>query len=446
MQEFERFTDPGQMQSIFQQHLPEFKHGYLLINDCQLLWSRYRAFLKPRARGKSFLCTCYQLALTDTRSQEQAEQLLYAKAWLEGRSREAFHSAAATPLVSPRFGRPLVHVPELDLIVWAFPNDPELPHLPEVIEPPRVIHHLPYQVLPAGFNSPQDITGVEVEVIHYYPEERCTTRYQLEGGASGRPQKLTLFGKTFKDKAEGQEIYRRMVHFWRQSLAEQDRGLFPQPLEYNEVIKTIWQASQPGVSLVNLINRTNYQSLMEMVAKQLASLHQSDLSSPIRKTLDDHLAEIRDKTEKLSYAFPTFKEPLQALVQDLEANAPVLTSTPERLIHGDFHIQQLLLSEGGLVFFDFDEFARGDPMQDLANFMVDLHFRNYEPGLVKLMVTALGEAYQAQADDAWSRERLNWYLRLQFITKAYRLYRQQKPDLSQAIQHLISLAQHDSCF
>lgn len=441
MQEFELFTDPARMRLIFQQHLPEFDRGDWLINDCQLLWSRYKTYLKARSRGKSFLCACYQLSITDSRSQEQGQQLLYAKACLEGRSREEFRRAAVPSLTLPRFGRPLVHLPELDLVVWAFPNDPQLLHLVEVIEPQRVIRHLPYHRLPAGFNTPKNLGRVEVEVIHYYPEQRCTTRYRLQAKISS--QALHLFGKTFKAD-EGREIYRRMEYLWQKSLAEQDGFIVAQPLGYDDKIKTIWQASQPGTPLISLINRTNYQALLEAVAHGLVSLHQSDLVSPARKTLNDHLIEIRAKIDKLGHACPMFREPLGTLLRDLEESAPALVVTPERLIYGDFHLRQLLASEGRIVFFDFDEFALGDPMQDLANFIVDLHFHHFEPDMVKQMATTLVEAYRIRTSGDWSLDRLRWHLRLQFMTKAYRFYRQQKPDLEQVVQRIMTLAQPEA--
>lgn len=441
MQEFELFTDPARMRLIFQQHLPGFDRGDWLINDCQLLWSRYKTYLKARSRSKSFLCACYQLSITDPHSQEQDRQILYAKACLEGRSQEEFQRATALSLALPRFGRPLVHLPELDLVVWAFPNDPQLLHLAEVIQPQRVIRHLPYHCLPAGFNTPKNLGRIEVEVIHYYPEQRCTTRYQLQAKESG--QALCLFGKTFRAD-EGREIYRRMAYLWQKSLAEPDGFIVAQPLEYNDKIKTIWQANQPGTPLIRLINRTNYQPLLKAVAQGLVSLHQSELASPVKKTFNDHLTEVRAKIDKLGLACPMFIEPLGVLLRDLEKSAPDLALTPERLIYGDFHLRQLSASGDRIVFFDFDEFALGDPMQDLANFMVDLHFHHFESDLVKRMATTLAEAYRVRANGDWSPDRLCWHLRLQFITRAYRFYRQQKPNLEQAVQRIMTLTQPEA--
>ena len=45
-----------------------------------------------------------------------------------------------------------------------------------------------------------------------------------------------------------------------------------------------------------------------------------------------------------------------------------------RLIHGDFHIQQLLLlDDKRIALFDFDELAIANPLLDVANFCADLY-------------------------------------------------------------------------
>jgi hypothetical protein len=440
MKEFKKFTDTVHMAWVFQEQLPEFSGGNLAITHCQILHTRYRAYVKEKHRAQSFLTACYRLEVAERSTQRHGEQVLFVKACLDNRSQAEFDKAGALPLAAPRFGRPLVHLPALDAVVWAFPNDPELPHLPEVMDPQRMTHYLPYHRLPAGFNTPQDIAAVEVEVVHYYPEERCTTRYTLHRGAPARPQTLTLFGKTFKD-CVGEEIYRRLEYLWRQSQAEPTGFVVAQPLAYDETVHTIWQASLPGVPLIDLIDRGNYRKLLAEVARGLAGIHRSNLPSAVRETLDGHLATIRHKTEKLIHAFPQFTAPLQSLVQSLEESMPQLPATPDRLIHGDFHLRQFLVHEGQIVFFDFDEFAMGDPMRDLASFIVDLHVHGFAPDLVQEMTAVFCEAYRAQVNWDVPVDRLAWYLRLLFITKAYRSYRQQRPGLEDDIQHFITLAQ-----
>src|SRR5262245_16068787 len=114
-----------------------------------------------------------------------------------------------------------------------------------------------------------------------------------------------------------------------------------QPLGYNETVKTVWQAALPGIPVLSLIDRTNYRDFLESAARGLARLHQNDLGGPTRVTLQDRLTELREKVAYVARAFPRLWKPLRSLVRDLEKRAVRLTPSPEKLIHGDFHIKQL---------------------------------------------------------------------------------------------------------
>jgi thiamine kinase-like enzyme len=214
-----------------------------------------------------------------------------------------------------------------------------------------------------------------------------------------------------------------------------------QPLGYNEAVKTIWQAETPGVRLSSIIDQINYKEFLDSVAKGLADLHNSGLFSPVRKTIHDHLRKIEKWTTKLTQAFPPFGKSLQSIGLYLEKKASHLSPISDKLIHGDFDIDQLLVHEGKIVFLDFDDSTIGDPMQDIANFWVDLHFHNFDPRFVKLMLTSFFKSYQSQVGWDAPVDRLSWHIQFQFISWAYKFYIQQKPGLKVATQEIIALAQ-----
>lgn len=442
MKEFELFTDPDRMRVLFQQQLSEFSQGHLIITDCRIGYTLYKTYQRTSAWSKSSLSVCYHLEVQDTLTQRSGAQTLYAKAFLGNRSRTEFQKIRTASIVPPRYGQGVVHLPELDMIIWAFPNDPMLLHLPECMGPQAVKRYLPYDNLPPGLDKPEDITSMTEEVVHYRPEARCTTRYRLEWGPVDGPKGLVLFGKTFKDD-QGKEIYQRMNILWNMSSRDPENFMVAQPLSYNEEIKTVWQLGLQGDPLAEVIDQTNYRHLLRAVANGLASLHKSDLFSATKITAGDHLREIKKKIAKLIHAFPRFREPLQSIEQGLEQSMTQWAPVPDRIIHADFSVQQLLVCEEKIALFDFDEFAIGDPAQDIANFIVDLYFRPFDRNLVKLMATTLFHAYERQVDWIIPAEGLHWHIRIQFITKAYRFYIQQKPGLEKEIEEIILLAQKE---
>jgi len=445
MQPFDRFIDTDHMRGIFQERLLGIASRDLLVTRCDILYARYKTFVRRESRRKSYLALCYELEVSDGAGRRVGTQMLYAKAFLDGKSEQRFDAAKVGILVSPRFGEPLIHLPDLDMVIWAFPNDPELPHLPDVIDPQKVLPYLPYDSLPAGVDGPRDLTDVSVEVIHYYPEERCTSRYSLQWGLPEAPRTVTLIGKTFKDKT-GQEVYRRLRQLW-QSAQEQPEGFaVAQPLSYDSRVKTVWQEAVPGVPAISLMSTARRKEWLVAIAKGLARLHQSPSVSSTTLALSDHLEDLRTKTEKLQYAFPVSQKPLELLRQSLEQSAPRLTPAPRTFIHGDFHLRQLLVHEGKVVFLDFDECGLGDPLQDLASFIVDLHFYDFSAADVQWLGATFLRAYKEQIGWEVPLDRLNWHLRMQFVTKAYRAYRQYQPDREERVRYLLALAQRGACF
>ena len=113
-------------------------------------------------------------------------------------------------------------------------------------------------------------------------------------------------------------------------------------------------------------------------------------------------------------------------------------------MYWDFHVNQLLAQDGKVAFFDFDELAEGDPLQDLANFIVDLHFRDMSPFLVQRMAKSLYESYRSHVKWEVPIGRVRWHATIQFINKAYRSYIQQWPDVECAIKGIIHMAMQET--
>ena len=372
MKEFDQFIDSNRVKHTLPQLLPWLK-GNVQLTDCRSLHLHYKTYLKTESRWKSFLAAAYELQIHHRLTDERSKQIIFAKIFLNNRSRAAFENASKQPLYPTDFGPSLIHLDDQGMLVWTFPNDPALHWLPSVIDPTKVKKHLPYVSLPAFFSA-KDISAVDVEVVNYRPELRCTMRYKLIGKMSA----MTIYGKSFADD-QGVEVYRRLERLWH--LSQQHPGDFPmpRPLGYNRETATIWQEELPGQPLAEIINRDNYATMISDAAKRLAFIHQSGAPTSARITIEDHLEEIQKKTAKLIQAFPSAKDALSKTVELLEQRQPQLPAAKDCVIHGDFHLRQLLVQGNQVALFDFDEFAIGDPTQDLANFIADLLYAYLNP-------------------------------------------------------------------
>ena len=433
---FARFTDADAMGDILWQRLSSWFAGQDDRPTCAIEHSRYKTYLKVQSRPRSSLSVCYRFGLTGCGARSR-EVLVYVKAYLGGRSWSEWEKLAPLRDVDRHGSPPVIHLPELDAIAWRFPHDPALAHLREVIEPGRVRAHVPWRLLPHGVPGP-DRTAVSSSVAHYRPETRCTTRYDLRWNEAGAPRELTIYGKTFNGD-EGRAIYDRMRHLWEISRQNADHLRVPQPLAYTDAVHTIWQHAVPGAPLLRVVDATNYVHYLDAVAKGLATIHTSGLSGSIAITPDDHLAESCKKSLKLSEAFPGLVRPLQALIRHLETEMPA-AHTSRTLIHGDLQMHQLLANGGHVAFLDFDECADGDPAQDLANVVVNLHFDGVPPTLVDAMSSVLLASYRRAIDGEVPAHRLDWYARVQFLNKAYRAYLRHAPGVEAEVGHIVELA------
>jgi Phosphotransferase enzyme family len=410
--DFRVLLDESYMQRLFQAYLAGENK---VITECRKLHTHFKEFFKAESRAKSNLAVAYELTLCNCVKGEMSKQIVFVKKFHPGYSQEVFTKFA--DLVTP----PL-HLEDESMLVWLFPNDSVLPHLSEAVEPERVKKHLPVAT-----------NEVHVEVVNYRPEIRCTAWYSLDG-------KTKLFGKTYADNRY-YDIYYRLVWMWNYT-RDKDVFLMPPLAGYSDDIKTFWQCELEGTPLLDLITSANYGTLLEKVARRLHFLNQCGIPCPARETNQEQLKEVNKKSKKLSLAFPELQARLSKLLSELGTALLGLEPAPQWVVHGDFHLRQMLVHQGEVALFDFDECSLGDPVEDLAHFIVDLYTYSLEPDFIEAVSQTFVATYSEHSDWRVPTERLMWHLQIQLINRAYRSYLQQKPDLTSVVAHYISLAEN----
>jgi hypothetical protein len=440
MPHLSKFADPSVMKALLSERLPLFYPDSVAITSCHVQHVRYSPKKKPENES---LAACYHLRVRDKDSQHEQTVILYCKAFRGGRSQREIDTMAHHSTGSHTTPKKPIHFRDLDLLLWVFPEDPAIPHLPEVSDPKRVMAYLPYSSLPKGLDGPGDIRSVDVSGIDYHPGLRCTIRYDLHWGTADLPLRLTLFGKTYRS-AEGHDVFARSEYLWNHCSGVVENVLFAQPLGYTSSVQTLWQLGIEGVPLRCAIGENNCDAYLKTVAKGLAMIHHSDLGDLPKWTLDEYLAEADKKIEKLCRATPTLVEELNLLAQRIHRDAPISSDIPLRPMYGEFHVEQLLAQDGKIAFLDFDEFALGDPLQDIANFIVDLHFREVSPMLAQRMAKSLYDSYRSLVKWEVPIDRVRWHARVQFINKAYRVYIKQPPDVKETVTGTIHMATQET--
>lgn len=435
-QDFAMFMDAQKMLALFQDELPDCSTGAWKIIDCKIEHPRFKTYLNPMSRDKSFLALAYYLKGVNEQTKQADERILYVKAYLDGRSQSEYKKACEQAKnVNPTT---VLHLDKYGLIGWFFPYDPALPMLHKVLDNSFAENYVADFLLLKQRGLSPVIRNLDIRIINYRPETRCTYRYEYQG-LSGI--KKTIFGKSFADN-NGAEIQSRIAMLTQHAKANPDGFVFPPPLGYDENLNTLWLEGLAGKPVLDKLDESNARFLMAQVARHLLAFQSVAIPGLAVISEADLLAEIQKKILKLQKAFPGLSQLIENLVQQLYRGQEELPALPYRLSHGDFHIQQLLLmKDKRIALFDFDELAIASPIMDLANFSADLYALNLGQGLTESLVNSLFNNYQNISSDALNERHFIWHLQLQLLTRAYRAYIQQKPKLEQLVAQYLETAE-----
>src|SRR5688572_23063539 len=319
------------------------------VTDVQLLDAR----LTHPHRPESPRCRAWATYLVTTR--DAAPVQLYVKGFPAGGASEAAWQQERG--LRPAGGS--THLPELDLVVWRFPEDPRLTALPDLVIPRRTAGILPPVV--------RDVLGLQagaepqVTVVRYQPEASVTLRLEagLEGGPLGAP---SVFAKHLADGTVT-DIAARHQALWTTS--DPARGLrIAEPLAVDPVRRVLWTRGVAGRPLAETVRPDRLPEATEPLGPLLAALHASSVATTSHLGVDDLLVEVHKKADKLARAHA----PIAPRVTDLVAAATRRRRDVVRergcILHGDFHLDQLVSSAAGPVLVDLDSLLAGPPEVD----------------------------------------------------------------------------------
>ncbi|EHR72771.1 putative aminoglycoside phosphotransferase [Burkholderiales bacterium JOSHI_001] len=352
----------------------------------------------------------YDVQLQHPVTQASVSRSFFAKMFRHGASADARDGAT-----------PTLHLPELDLLLWAWPHDPGLPQLGALLNP----------------RAADDWWGRRAhsaQALRYEPEVRASLCYST--AAQDGPVHR-LFAKTFFD-ARGQIIHRRFSHFWDQAQLKPLAPLVAQPMGYCDITHTVWQAEAPGQPLTQVLPLLDADALRLLPGRlvhALAAVHGAPraLLGTLVRDQPHWLREVQRRRNKIARVAPELAGRAADVARRIEAAADRLAPFAATVIHGDFHPDQVWLHGDRVVLFDFDEFVLGDPMEDLAEFVTKLGTSGRAGELGPLMLAA----YAQQQGEHFDLSRLRWHLAVQSLLQAGRAFKFQRVDWRGEVrQHL----------
>lgn len=344
----------------------------------------------------------------------------------------------------PAYGPPCAYLPDLGMVVTAFPNDRVIRRLDRLWRP-RSLHRTLERAVPGLQDGACSVPlrGIRVELMSYKPERRCLVacRLDVHHPASGERTRWSLLGRMYADES-GAEVYRVM-----QVLSNlKDAGGFTvgvaRPLGYDADTRTLFQSRERGQPLSGVLGTPDGVRRLPEVAAGLASLHLGPVQVG-RQT--DPLGEL-ESFYRLGRAAAAVHSPatrLSAVIARLGQRADHVRGTPVA-VHGDFTPDNVLAHGRTITFIDFDWAAMGDPASDVASFSGSLG----QLGADGIGTLAGAEAefcrmYERRNPFERFEERLRWYRALFFVKRSLEALWSLESGWRDRMERYCQLAEHE---
>jgi hypothetical protein len=320
-------------------------------------WSLKRLRIKEARYHPGMACLLtYQLRCVHT-SGEDVRLVLHGRAFAPGDTPSAF--SQRPPLATP-IGRLPSFLPQANMALWVYPDDPGVLGMADLVRRGSAIFDQPVLDAPPWSGRRPEI---HTEVVRYVPSKRCVLRYEYEQGGDG-----AFFGKVYGSHVDAASLYEQMCALYQWAAASASEIRISQPLGCDPHRNAIWQASPGGEPLSSLLSEIDLPDAMRRVAAAVAALHRG----PVQPT---HTQPVADEWRKLERACAVLLRFYPGLAREIHATLdPLIARQPDepqalRPIHGDLHCSQVLMQDRHVGIIDFDLYAWGDPLVDVARFL-----------------------------------------------------------------------------
>jgi len=405
------------MKDVFQRNLfgPGDTPARLVIENCEITRVRY----KP---GK--ICTiCYRLSIHDPRTHHEVEQTVSARVYASGASAAEWSKAQSQEVVTPSIGIAMSYIPELDLIIWVFPNDRKLKALPKLTSAICLKNELLPEIISAKYSPACTISDLAIDIVNYVPGYSCTVRVRLElqNRDTNEIRSLVVYGKTY---AEGQGVasFLEMQKLAAFNARERGQLRLAELLNYDREHQIFWQIGLPGRTLFEHdMTQPNFPVLLESMASALSELHAIPLAYAKKLEVHDLTVELQGARVLLSRSRPSLRKDLDGVIDRLQVQAQSLGAQPVATLHGDLHLKNFIVEEGAVTLIDLEDLCRGSPLQDIGSCIAFLLYRGLvlelAPWLVEKMIVVFVERYQKQTSWPVPANTLNWYVATALINE-----------------------------
>lgn len=272
-------------------------------------------------------------------------------------------------LFSQGFQKAALYSPEFNLLFQIFPADRRLPCLVKAADPEFMKRV--FQDFYRGKIPEQALTSVAISVVQYKPGRSCLLRYGLNWEqASRQPGPMPfLYGKVYRNPERAHTNFAKLV-----KISDALRGAMfqpPRPVTCRPDLCMELTAHVPGRHLSGMYAEKEFPALCRLVGEGLAEFHEAPVILEKDQNPQTLIAEMTQWGREFARACPEQALRIRKVTQMI-GQALANRLAPGTLVHGDFHLANILVDGRKLGLIDFENCYMGNPAADVGFFYAQI--------------------------------------------------------------------------
>ena len=352
----------------------------------------------------------------------------------------------------------------LQLAVYAFPIDPDLPSLIDATDP-RGMKDTLGRLVPSSLDPELEVRDCRIAVAHYPRRHRCVLRYEVNGRRRGRDAALLVFGKV--SSTDEPVLGRAVIEELGREMGDGVGNVrIPRHVGHVPNLDLVLIEGIPGTPEIapllkarggggGVSDSHSLERAIDASGLVAAKLHRCRIRIDRQRDLRKELAELEAELVALSRVIPEEMAPLDELLSAVNKAGRGVSEGQLQFSHGDFTPSQILFKGADVGLIDFDNLGEAEPELDLGQFCSYLSAAALKAELSTGDVDGLGprlcrrflESYADASGISDSEEfqvRVRTYEQVSLLRMAIRGWRQLKPErASLALQVLERIRKAD---
>lgn len=210
---------------------------------------------------------------------------------------------------------------------------------------------------------------VEASLHSYTPDRRSIICYRTADGT-------ICFGKLYRP-GRSADAFRTARGLRQAGLAD----CLTEPVVHLEDLELIVWRAAAGSLLAESYPGPAYREGLSRTGSALRRLHEANafglFDPPARevRALVNEVEVLRTYLDRVANLIEWRPSELQSCYEELRRRCVGLEAPDAKILHGDFHDNQIVIAGSSAVLLDLDQVVRGDPAIDIGNFLAHIDFR-----------------------------------------------------------------------